>query len=204
MYIIKNALKGITRAKGRSILIGIIVLVISLSACISLSIQSASDQAAEDAMKNLKITAQIGIDREAMMQGKDSKEDKKEALEGAQDLTLEELQKYAEAESVSDFYYTASASLNGESIEPVDTTGTSDSDTTQTTSSDGQNQEGMPGQGGQMGMQQDDKGGGRMGTQGDFTITGYSSDSAMKDFVDGSSSITEGKMFAEGTQTIPV
>ena len=117
MYIIKNARKGITRAKGRSILIGIIVLVISLSACISLSIQSASDQAAEDAMKNLKITAQIGIDREAMMQGKDSKEDKKEALEGAQDLTLEELQEYAEAESVSDFYYTASASLNGESME---------------------------------------------------------------------------------------
>ena len=38
-----------------------------------------------------------------------------------------------------------------------------------------------------------------MGTQGDFTITGYSSDSAMKDFVDGSSSITEGEMFAEGT-----
>ena len=34
---------------------------------------------------------------------------------------------------------------------------------------------------------------------GDFTITGYSSDSAMKDFVDGSSSITEGEMFAEGT-----
>lgn len=38
-----------------------------------------------------------------------------------------------------------------------------------------------------------------MGTQGDFTITGYSSDSAMKDFVDGSSSITEGEMFAEET-----
>ena len=42
-------------------------------------------------------------------------------------------------------------------------------------------------------------GGGRMGTQGDFTLTGYSSDAAMTDFLDGASAITEGEMFAEGT-----
>ena len=35
--------------------------------------------------------------------------------------------------------------------------------------------------------------------QGDFTITGYSSDSAMTDFIDGTSTITEGKMFASAT-----
>ena len=44
MYIIKNALKCIGRSKGRTILIGAIVLVIALSSCVGLSIR----QAAED------------------------------------------------------------------------------------------------------------------------------------------------------------
>ena len=39
MYIIRNALKCIGRSKGRNILIGIIVLVIAISACIGLSIR---------------------------------------------------------------------------------------------------------------------------------------------------------------------
>ena len=38
MYIIKNALRCIGRAKGRNILIGIIALVIAVSACLGLSI----------------------------------------------------------------------------------------------------------------------------------------------------------------------
>lgn len=40
MYILKNALKGILRSKGRNVLIGIIVLVISTASCIGLSIRN--------------------------------------------------------------------------------------------------------------------------------------------------------------------
>lgn len=203
MYILKNALRNVSKSKGRNILIGIIVFIISFAACVSLSIQAASDDAAREAMEDLKITAQISVDREAMMQGMDSMEDRQAALEGGQDLTLEELETYAEAESVADFYYTASASLNGESLEPLDMTGTQE-DSQEETEESGQNsQEGqmqmpqgmeMPGSQNGQGM-----GGGRMGTQGDFTLTGYSSDAAMTDFLDGASAITEGEMFAEGT-----
>ena len=39
MYIIRNALKCIGRSKGRNVLIGIIVLVIAISACIGLLIR---------------------------------------------------------------------------------------------------------------------------------------------------------------------
>ena len=39
MYIVKNALRSIFRSKGRSILILIIALVITLSACVTLSIR---------------------------------------------------------------------------------------------------------------------------------------------------------------------
>lgn len=45
---------------------------------------------------------------------------------------------------------------------------------------------------------------GRMGTQGDFTITGYSSDEAMTDFLSGASTITEGSVFDESDDTTSV
>ena len=45
MYVIKNALKCIGRSTGRNILIGIIVLVIAVSACIGLSIRQVTESA---------------------------------------------------------------------------------------------------------------------------------------------------------------
>lgn len=192
MYILKNAMKGISRSKGRNILIGMIVFIISFAACISLSIRAASDKAAEEAKEGLSVTAQISVDRKNMMAGMENKEDRQAALEGAQDLSLEELEIYAEAESVSDFYYTASASLNGSTLEAIDLTGSSQEEGTQ----EGAQNEGpgFPQAGGQSEPQR-----GNMGTQGDFTVTGYSSDSAMTDFVNGTSSITDGEMFAAGS-----
>lgn len=185
MYILKNALIGISRSKGRNILIGSIVFMISFSACISLSIRAASDKAADEAKEGLNVTAQISVDRKAMMDGMENKEDRQAALEGAQDMTLEELEAYAKAKSVSDFYYTASASFNGSSLEAIDLTGSSQ-------------EEGIP-NGDQGFPQERGPQKGNMGTQGDFTVTGYSSDSAMTDFVSGISSITEGKMFEAGS-----
>ena len=59
MYILKNALKSISRSKGRNVLIGIIVLVISVAACIGLSIQNAAEDAREATLEGITITAQI-------------------------------------------------------------------------------------------------------------------------------------------------
>ena len=39
-----------------------------------------------------------------------------------------------------------------------------------------------------------------MASQGDFKLTGYSSDAAMEDFENGVSTIKEGSMFDEGTE----
>ena len=77
MYIIKNARKGITRAKGRSIR-DRDHCPCNLAVCLYFSFHSVCIRSgSRGCHENLKITAQIGIDREAMMQGKDSKEDKK-------------------------------------------------------------------------------------------------------------------------------
>ena len=67
MYVIKNALKCIGRSKGRNILIGIIVLVIAISACIGLSIRQASESAKSETLDTMSVTATISFDRQSMM-----------------------------------------------------------------------------------------------------------------------------------------
>ena len=67
MYVIKNALRCIGRSKGRNILIGMIALVIAISACIGLSIRQASENAKETALDGMHVTASISYDRGGMM-----------------------------------------------------------------------------------------------------------------------------------------
>lgn len=68
MYIIKNALKSITRNKLRNILIGIIVLVIAISACVALSIRQAAETTKADTLNSMSVSAQISFDRTSAMQ----------------------------------------------------------------------------------------------------------------------------------------
>ena len=63
MFIIKNALRCIGRSKGRNVLIGIIALVIAISACIGLSIRQAAESAKETALEGLNVTATISYNR---------------------------------------------------------------------------------------------------------------------------------------------
>ena len=211
MYIIKNALRCIGRSKGRNILIGIIALVIAVSACIGLSIRQAAESAKASALDGMSVTATISYDRAGAMgdmaggrgqggkgQGGFDRNQFADMMSGASSLTLEEYQKYATAESVDDFYYTLTAYFNGsDSFLPVSDEATEDeeSDGTLDGSLDGGDSSipEIPG-----GM-----GGGMMGgmmTMGDFTVIGYSSDNSMTAFMNGNASILEGgTMFEEGT-----
>ncbi|MGN1125913.1 MAG: ABC transporter permease [Ruminococcus sp.] len=199
MYIVKNALRNIMRNKGRNILIMIIALVIALSACIALSIRQATETTRENTLSGMKITANITVDREQMMKNSSdentsaSKEDMRNALWNTPELSIEEMQTYAKCESVDNFYYSQTASLNSsDSIEPVDTSSDSSD-----SSEESENQQGGMPFGGEMGKP--DEGGpsvkGGMGEQGDFTLIGYSSEDAMTSFIDGTSKITDGSMF---------
>lgn len=67
MYIVKNALRCIGRSKGRNILIGIIALVIAVSACLGLSIRQAAESAKKSTLEGLSVTASISYDRSSMM-----------------------------------------------------------------------------------------------------------------------------------------
>ncbi len=192
MYILKNAVRNISRSKARNILIGLIAFVIAVSACIGLSIRSAAESAKSDALDGISVTAVISFDRQSLMGqmgGKDNggfdRDKFSEAMGGYSSLTLDEYKKYAEASSVKEFYYTVTASFNGsEGLDPV----TSDSD-------NGNEGSGfMPGgMGG--GMMQ-----GAIADSGDFTVVGYSGENAMTDFIDGRATVSSGTVFDEGTE----
>lgn len=201
MYIIKNALRCIGRSKGRIVLISIIALVIAVSACLGLSIRQAAESAKESTLDELNITATISYDRSSMMNnimggGKDQdgggfdRDHFASMMGNASSLTLEEYQTYAAAESVQEFYYTLTASFNGtdELLPVTDETDDSESDT------------GSSGFGGGMGFPGGGRGDKGMFTSSDFSIIGYSSDSSMTAFIDGTASVVDGgTMFEEGT-----
>ena len=182
MYVIKNAWKNVIRSKGRNILIGLIVLVVSISACISLSIRQAAESAQEDGLENVEITGQITVDRQSMMEsmgeaGADRSQ-MKEKMADMEELSVEDLQKYAKSSSVKNFYYTLTTSLDGSNIEEVSTSDTTASDSS-TQGPGGESRKGM--------------------NQGAFSLVGYSSEDAMTDFINGTCKITDGEMFEEGT-----
>ncbi len=190
MYIVKNAIRCISRSIGRNILIGIIVLVIAISACIGLSIRQASQSARGDTLASMSVTGTISVDRQSMMGGMQrpsggggfDKEQFEEMMGTTSALSLEEYQKYAAASTVKSFYYTISTSLDGsDGFEAV----------TSSTSSEGV-------VGGNFGG---GFGGGKPGmmSSGDFSLVGYSSEQAMTAFQNGTASITSGSVFAEGT-----
>ncbi|MBR6509609.1 MAG: ABC transporter permease, partial [Clostridia bacterium] len=203
MYIIKNTLRCIGRSKGRNVLISIIALVIAVSACLGLSIRQAAESAKESTLSELSITATISYDRSSMMNdmmgggkgqggGGFDRDQFKDMMGSASELTLEEYQKYADAESVQDFYYTLTAAFNGnDDLEPV---------TDETEDEESQSNSGFGGFGGSMGFPGGDRGGKGMFSSSDFSVIGYSSDSSMTAFIDGTASVLEGgTMFEEGT-----
>lgn len=212
MYIIKNAFKCISRSVGRNVLIGIIVLVIATSACVGLSIRQAAENAKQEELENLSVTASIDFDRESLMTEMRNEMGSQNEQNGERpffdkdqfskkmgensSLSLEEYKTYAQADSVDGFYYTLTASFNGtDDFEPVTSSETSDSQSTSTE----EIPSGMPD-----GMGAGDMFGGRermMGVQSDFSVVGYSSDEAMTSFADGTASIVEGAVFDEGTDS---
>lgn len=173
MYIVKNAIKNVLRSKHRSIMIGIILFVLSFCTCIGLSIQQASNTSKDTMMELTDIEATISVDRQKIMDssksGGDPRENMQKGFQEYSSLSLEELETYAQLDTVNNFYYTGSLSVLGtDEFELIESTMQ------------------MPGP-----MKEE--------TTSGFTLVGYSSDEAMTGFQDGDANITQGTMFTENT-----
>ena len=205
MLVLINAMKSISRSIGRNVLIGIIVLSISVSSCVALAIRNAASEAETAGIDMVNITGTITVDRQKLMEaaignsggqgGRPDMSGMRELLSKYQDLSLSELQTYAQSDYVKNFYYQSSISLNASGdLEPYSTQ-TSGNSNSGSANNSNRTDNRIPGGGmGGPGM----PGGGGMGggfTMGDFTVTGYSSEDAMTKFINGTAKITDGEMF---------
>ncbi|MDR0848878.1 MAG: ABC transporter permease [Propionibacteriaceae bacterium] len=211
MLILTNAWKSLTRSLGRNLLLFLIVACIAGAASVALAIKSSASEAEESGRESLTITATIGLDRQKLMEDATSQTNTTDTAEGRPnfqgvfssypDLTLDELKTYAAKDSVQDFLYSGSISVDTTGdIEPVSTqsaTSTGDSTASTDTSTDQFDPvNGFPGgsggSGGNFGSGGPVSFGGR--SMGDLQVTGYGSESAMTGFVSGTQSIVSGAM----------
>jgi putative ABC transport system permease protein len=120
MFVIKNALLNLMRSKVRTILILITVFVIVASCSITLAIQNAANEAEKGAIEGKTINAQIVYNRqlalENMSTGSGVNNRERASEINSITPTISAIKKYANLNSVKDFYYTKSISLNGKDI----------------------------------------------------------------------------------------
>lgn len=186
MFIVKNALKSISRSKSRNILIGIIVLVIAVSSCIALSIRNSANELVKQQKENYTITATLGINRSAIMK-QSGTTSMQTIMSSVPALTLTNLKNYANSTYVKSLSYNMTTSMDSSNITAV-------SNSTQTSSSSSATSSGKSNSAGS----QQNYGGNFGGqSQGDFKLVGYSSTSAMTDFVNGTYKITSGSIFSD-------
>ena len=201
MYIFKNAFRCISRAKGRNFLIGLVVLLLSVSSCIGLSIKEANRTLKKQYADDMEISATIN-----------PKDMRKE-----QNVSLDKLIELCDNSLVKTFNYSTSVYFGaGDGIEPLDVSGSfkqnkdfrdkygniKNGETTTTTetqteesSNDSQDSDsGFPEMPGGFPPSDGGKSGGRtfitnnsfffnMASMNDFTVIAYNSDSAMPEYI---------------------
>lgn len=212
MYILKNALTSIKRNKGRNILIGIIVVVISASCAITLSIMNSANKIVKAYEEKYQIKANIGMNRQSLMnsfkEDDSSQEDMINKFNDMENLSIEEIEKYGDSDYVEKYYYTYSLGVNAKDLteatdQLVKETTTTKTETSTRTETFGNRPEGR-GPGGDWGNKTTtdrkttttttEKIQNMKAANGAFTLMGYNSLSAMTEFVEGSFTIKEGSV----------
>ena len=183
MYILKNAITSITRNKGRNILIGIIIMIISASVAVTLAINNTASSLIKSYKEKYQVEATISINRENMMKDfnpedkESSKSNMKEVFSLANNISVSDIEKYADSKYVKSYYYTQTVGVNA-NIEKAEMTSNSNND--------------------MMDKRKDNNADNKEGeTTTDFNLKGYSSYDAMSEFVSGNYKVTDGEVFED-------
>lgn len=217
MYIFKNAIRNITRNKGRNILIGIVIIAIAASCAVTLAIRQSATDIVTSYRNKYKIEATIGMDREALMnsfkEGEQTQEEMIESFNEIENITLDEIKTYGSNKNVESYSYTYDLSVDAK-----DLTEATDSLVKETTETKTETQSFGGPQGGRPGMPPSESGGYKKTTttkktekifnekaeNGAFTLIGYSSYEAMSDFINGNYTIIEGSVSSDFTSATGV
>lgn len=220
MYIFKNAFTSISRNKGRNILIGIIIIVISAACAITLSIRNSANKIVTAYESKYNVEATIGMDRNALMESlrgknedgeKNSQEDMINMFNDIEQVTVDEIKTYGDSKYVDTYYYVYNASMDAEDL--TEATDSLVKETTTTTTKTDQYTTkfdappGGRGPGGQGGSTTTKKSTtttkkteeifNARAANGAFSVIGYSSFDAMSDFISGSYTITDGEVSSD-------
>lgn len=214
MYILKNALKSITRNKGRNILIGIIIIVISAACAVTLAIRQSANNIVSAYETKIPVEATIGMNRNNLLNslrdGDKSQEEMINAFNEIQSLTEEEIISYGTSDYIKEFYYTFSLGINGKDIEEATDSLVKEKTEVKTetnTENWGSEREGRgPGGFGGPGGSTTNKKTTTTTTEkifnekaqnGAFTLIGYNSYEDMKNFINSDYTITDGEVSSD-------
>ena len=173
MYLIKNAFINITRNKGRNILIGIIITIITICTCIALSINLASNNLVDSYIKTNPLEISFNVDMNSLREATDDEKN------NFQSLTVDDIKNYGDSEYVKDFYYTLSSNLSSNDISAIEDLKRPDNNS----------DEAPPNDDGRENRNQD-----MQSLMGDYTIIAYSNFAYLSDFSSGDKKITSGVM----------
>lgn len=181
MYIFKNAYLNIVRAKGRNVLIGLIIMAITVGACITITINKSGNALVSTYKESNPLEISLNLDA---MSYRNATDEEKESFEL---LNVDTINKIGNLDMVTGYYYTMQSSLNSDDIDAISYdelfAKPSDSEDTDTTSGATNST-----------TKQAPTGGGNFMSSGDYTIVAYSDISYNEDFVDGNKKITDGTM----------
>ena len=216
MYILKNSLISIIRNKGRNILIGIIILVISCASTVTLAIRNTANNLVKDYEKSHDITATISFDRGQLANnfkgGDEAQKANIEAFNSIQSISLDDVKNYGNSDYLKDYYYVYVTSLNSDTLTKATDTFEYEVEDTQTTTSFTSTTTGGEnigkGPGGERHTitnnntttvitKSKEKFESSKNLTGDFELEGYSSYDAMTEFVNGTYKITDGEVISD-------
>lgn len=166
MYILKNACLNMIRQKGKNILIGIIIAIITISCCISLTINKSGSILIDSYKKSSPLEVTFELNPMDLREASD--EDKT----NFKLLDVELVKKLGNSNLLSDYFYTLEANMSSNQIDPVDFEKLE-----------------MPNNNEPRKNIKDNKGNMNMGN---FRFTSYSNFSYLDDFVNGTKKITTG------------
>ena len=113
MYILKNAWIHITRSKSRVFLIGFLMMVTMISACIALTIYHSSQNLIGVYQAYHPLKVEFRFDSMNFRQDQDT-------LFSTISMKEEDVEKYADSSYVKDFYYTSEISVFSNEIDAID------------------------------------------------------------------------------------
>lgn len=172
MFIVKNAFRNMLRNKGKNILIGIIITVITLCTCIGLGIYAAGKNLISVSKETNPLAVSFNLDMSKLRTATDGQK------KDFKSLTIDDVKNFGDSKFVKDYYYTLETSLSSVDIEAAnDNQRPQNEDSEETTKMEGMKNR-------------------NMGSMGDFRITAYSNFAYLADFSSGTKKITDGNMIS--------